>query len=151
MSPERQRQPAGGWKCKFPWCPNRYTDVVGGDNAFGKGRKNATCIPCMYAEQMVRHGQTIEQVEALPHLMEMFTDLLAKTGWTWQQHARQLPAHEDAIHSSHRRPAMRWPDPPPDYYPPSKGPIGCRGLLARLALILWVMALLAALWRIRRG
>ena len=73
-----------GWKGRFKFCPNRYNDVIGGDNAFGKGRKNATCIPCMYAEQMVRQGQTIEQVEAVPHLVAMFTEVLAKNGWTWQ-------------------------------------------------------------------
>ena len=39
----------------------------------------------MYAIQMVRQGQTVEQVEAVPQLMQMFSDLLAKTGWSWQQ------------------------------------------------------------------
>ena len=51
---------------------------------FGKHKAGATCIPCLYAEQMVDHGQTLEQVKAVPHLMQMFDDLLAKTGWTWE-------------------------------------------------------------------
>lgn len=76
--------------CGKPGCTNRYDDVIGGKNAFGG--HGATCIPCLYAEQMVEHDQTIEQVEAVPQLMQMFTDLLAKTGWNWEDvkasHAR---------------------------------------------------------------
>lgn len=72
------------YRCRNKFCPNRYGDVIGGDNAFGKHKAGAVCIPCLYAEQMTEHGQTIDQVEGVPHLMEMFIGLLAKTGWTWQ-------------------------------------------------------------------
>ncbi len=40
---------------------------------------------------MTDHGQTPEQIEAVPHLMEQFDKLLAATGWTWQ-HVRD--AHQ---------------------------------------------------------
>jgi len=94
---------ATGWKCRHSDCENRYQDVIGGDNAFGKNKSGAECLPCMYAAQMVEHGQTIEEIESVPHLMKMFTELLrrgagdcryaeGKTGWTWEHvkasHAR---------------------------------------------------------------
>ena len=50
-------------KCRNPWCNNHYDDVIGGDHAFGQHKAGAVCIPCLYAEQMAEHGQTIEQVE----------------------------------------------------------------------------------------
>jgi hypothetical protein len=72
-------------KCRNAYCPNKYDDVIGKvgwtQHATLKG---AECIPCLYAGQMVSQGQTIEQVEAVPQLMQMFLDLLVKTGWTWQ-------------------------------------------------------------------
>lgn len=71
-------------KCRNAWCENRYDDIIGGDQAFGKHKAGAVCIPCLYAEQMVSQGQTLEQVEAVPKAMEMFLSLLGKTGWTWQ-------------------------------------------------------------------
>ena len=47
-----------------------------------------------YANQMADGAQTPEQVERVPQLMEMFTNLLAATGWKWQDikdaHARVL-------------------------------------------------------------
>jgi hypothetical protein len=86
----------GRWKCRNAGCNNHYDDVIGGDNAFGKHKAGAECIPCLYAAQMVDHGQTIEQVEAVPQLMEMFTQLLGNTGWTWEHvkeaHARMYSA-----------------------------------------------------------
>jgi hypothetical protein len=74
----------GRYKCRHSFCPNRYDDVIGGDNAFGKHKAGAVCVPCLYAEQMVHQGLSIERVEAVPHLMEMFVNLLGNTGWTWQ-------------------------------------------------------------------
>ena len=78
------RGTSGRHKCRHPFCPNTYTEVIGGDNAFGKHKAGAVCVPCLYAEQMVSHGQTIEQVERVPALMQMFVGLLSKAGWTWQ-------------------------------------------------------------------
>ena len=72
------------YPCRNAGCPNHYDDVIGGDNAFGKHKSDAKCIPCLYADQMVRQGQSIEQVEAVPKLMEMFLQLLGNTGWTWE-------------------------------------------------------------------
>ena len=77
------KRPPRRYPCRNTGCPNYYDDVIGGDNAFGKHKSGAECIPCLYADQMVSHGQTIEQVEAVPHLMDMFLGLLEKTGWTW--------------------------------------------------------------------
>lgn len=78
-----QAQP-GRHKCKNKWCPNYYDDVIGGDNAFGKHKAGAECIPCLYADQMVEYEITIEQVEAVPALMNQFLQLLGNTGWTWE-------------------------------------------------------------------
>jgi hypothetical protein len=80
------------YKCRNAGCPNHYSDVIGGDKAFGAHKAGAECVPCLYANQMVDQGTTPEQVEAVPHLMEMFLQLLGNTGWTWQHvkdcHAR---------------------------------------------------------------
>lgn len=73
-------------KCCHTYCPHQYDDVIGQKGwTQHASLKGAECIPCMYAIQMVRQGQTVEQVEAVPQLMQMFSDLLAKTGWSWQQ------------------------------------------------------------------
>lgn len=87
-------------KCCNADCLNYYDDVIGGDNAFGKRKAGATCIPCLYAEQMVDGGQTSEQVEAVPRLMEMFLQLLANTGWTW-----------DHVKAAHLRMSQARPKP----------------------------------------
>jgi hypothetical protein len=48
-------------KCRRTYCPNYYDDVVGQKGwTQHASLKGAECIPCM------------------------FSDLLAKTGWTWQ-------------------------------------------------------------------
>lgn len=78
----------GRHKCRNTGCSNYYDDVIG---EFGKGKAGAVCIPCLYAEQMVDQGQTVEQVEVVPHLMAMFTELLGNTGWTWE-HVRAAHA-----------------------------------------------------------
>ena len=83
MSP-RKTAARRRYKCRHAFCPNHYTDVIGGDTAFGKHKTGAVCVPCFYAEQMIEQGQTIEQVEERPELTEMFVGLLGKTGWTWQ-------------------------------------------------------------------
>jgi hypothetical protein len=67
-------------KCRRPYCPNHYTDVIGDCWP----QSGAECIPCLYAIQMVSQGTTPEQVEAVPELLENFISLLEKTGWSWQ-------------------------------------------------------------------
>jgi len=84
MTPSPRTAAARRYKCRHAFCPNHYTDVIGGDTAFGKHRSGAVCIPCLYAEQMIEQEQTIEQVEECPEVTEMFTTLLHKAGWTWQ-------------------------------------------------------------------
>ncbi len=84
MISQNRHPRVGAYACRNKFCPNRYDDTIGGDHAFGKKRSGAECIPCLYADQMVNQGLTIEKVEAVPHLMEMFVGLLSKTGWTWQ-------------------------------------------------------------------
>ena len=84
-----------GHKCRNPYCPNRYSDIVGKKGwTQSNNIKGAECIPCLYANQMADGAQTPEQVERVPQLMEMFTNLLAATGWKWQDikdaHARVL-------------------------------------------------------------
>lgn len=74
--------PVKPFKCRL--CGKGYTDVIGGDNAFGKRKGGAACIPCFYAEQMTDQGLTIEQVEGSPELLESFTSVITKAGWTWQ-------------------------------------------------------------------
>ncbi len=81
------------YKCRNTFCGNRYDDVIGGENAFGSNKAGGVCIPCLYAEQMARQGQTIEQVEAVPKLLSMFTDLLQKTGWTWEHLKASFELH----------------------------------------------------------
>jgi hypothetical protein len=71
------------YKCRRPYCPNHYDDVIGADG-WGGVMKGAECVPCLYAIQMVHQGTTIEQVEGCPEMLEQFHDLLGKTGWTWQ-------------------------------------------------------------------
>lgn len=74
-----------GHKCRHSYCPNRYSDVVGQKGWTQHAQlKGAECIPCLYANQMVNQGQTAEQVEAVPQLMEMVHGLLSATGWKWQ-------------------------------------------------------------------
>lgn len=72
------------YRCRNSFCDNEYDDVIGGDTAFGKHKAGAVCIPCLYTEQMVNQDLTIEKVEGVPDLMEMFLTLLGKTGWTWE-------------------------------------------------------------------
>ena len=88
-------------KCRNVDCSNYYDDVIGGDSAFGKHKAGAECIPCLYAAQMVDQGTSVEKVESVPHLMEMFTRLLANTGWTWEHvkeaHARIWRAARSAF------------------------------------------------------
>ncbi len=73
------------YRCRQDGCPNYFSEVIGGDNAFGKNAiKSSDCIPCNFAAQMVDNGQTPEMVEAIPELLEGFIDLLEKTGWTWE-------------------------------------------------------------------
>jgi hypothetical protein len=74
----------GRHKCRNSYCPNLYDDVVG-KQGWGGATHGAECIPCLYARQMIAQGQTPDQVEKVPHLMKAFSDLLAKTGWTWEQ------------------------------------------------------------------
>lgn len=72
-------------KCRNAYCPNRYDDVIGQQGwTQHKSLKGGECVPCLYVNQMLDQGQTIEQVEAVPQAKQMFLDLLAKTGWTWQ-------------------------------------------------------------------
>jgi len=73
----------GRHKCRHKFCPHFYDDVIAKEG-WGGGMKGAECIPCLYALQMLDQGQTPEQVEAVPQLMESFVKLLGKTGWTWQ-------------------------------------------------------------------
>lgn len=80
----RSALPGRKHKCRNEFCPNTYSDIIGADSAFGLHKAGAVCIPCLYAEQMISHGQTIDQVEAEPRIKEMFVRLLEKTGWTWQ-------------------------------------------------------------------
>lgn len=71
-------------KCRHKFCPNRYDDVIGGDNAFGKKKTGAECMPCFYASQMIQNEQTPEQIETSQQLMEMFTAHFENVGWCWQ-------------------------------------------------------------------
>jgi len=50
--------------------------------AFGK-HPTGDCIPCFLAAEMIENGQTPEQVEAVPQLMELMLSFLGKTGWVW--------------------------------------------------------------------
>lgn len=72
-------------KCRHPYCSNMYDDVVGQKGwTQHASLAGAECIPCLYVQQMLDHNQTIEQIEAIPDVMNMFTELLSKTGWKWQ-------------------------------------------------------------------
>lgn len=84
MTPSPRTAAPRRYKCRHAFCPNHYTDVIGGDTAFGKHKAGAECIPCLYAAQMVDQGQTIEQVETVPQVLEMFLKVLTMNGWTWQ-------------------------------------------------------------------
>lgn len=73
------------FRCRQKGCPNTFTDVIGGDMAFGKNaKKSADCTPCNIAAQMIEYGQTPEQIEAVPQMMELMLSTLKNTGWTWQ-------------------------------------------------------------------
>ena len=71
------------YRCRRSYCPNRYDDVVGADG-WGKKKSGAECLPCLYAMQMVSHGQTPEQIEAAPEMVEQFNSTLYKMGWSWR-------------------------------------------------------------------
>ncbi len=85
------------YRCRQNGCPNTYTDVVGGDNAFGKHKGHADCLPCFFAAQLIENGQTPEQIETMPHLVASFRDKLAPMGWTW----------DDVKASYARKPALK--------------------------------------------
>jgi hypothetical protein len=78
-----KRPHSGRHNCRHSYCPNQYDDVIGAAG-WGGIQSGGECVPCLYAHQILHQGQTIEQIEAVPQLMQMFTDLLGKTGWTWQ-------------------------------------------------------------------
>jgi hypothetical protein len=67
-------------KCRRSYCANTYNNVVGE----GMPLKGAECIPCLYAMQMVSRGHTPDQVEAVPHLFDIFHAVLERGGWTWE-------------------------------------------------------------------
>lgn len=69
-------------KCAQKECKNRYSDVVG---VWSGGAKGATCLPCFYAGRMQQEGQTPEQIEGVVAIFEPLVELLARTGWTWEQ------------------------------------------------------------------
>ena len=71
-------------RCRQMGCPNTYSDVVGGDMAFGKHYAGADCLPCFYAAMLHDNGQTPEQIEAHPTLMNEFIPHLDKCGWSWR-------------------------------------------------------------------
>lgn len=71
-------------KCRQKGCPNTYTHVVGGIGAFGARMSGADCLPCFYAAQLLENGQTPEQIEAVPQIMELFLPHLTEAGWTWE-------------------------------------------------------------------
>lgn len=81
----KSTQTAKRHKCRHSYCPNHYDDVIGKAGWTQRDSlKGAECVPCLYAVQLSNQGTTPEKVETVPHLMEMFTKLLANTGWTWQ-------------------------------------------------------------------
>jgi hypothetical protein len=79
------------FKCRQAGCPNTYTNVIGGDMAFGRVRGNADCVPCNIAAQMLDYGQTPEQIEACAQMMELMLQVLKESGWTWQDVKDSLP------------------------------------------------------------
>lgn len=92
-SPKAQRH----YRCKQKDCPNMFTDVLGGNNAFGaNAKKSADCIPCNIAAQMIENNQTPEQIEAVPQMMELMQSTLRKTGWTWE-HVKDSLARQPVI------------------------------------------------------
>src|SRR5437016_3618693 len=98
-----KRQAAVRYKCRNSYCPNHYDGIIGQTGWTQKaGLKGAECIPCLYAGQMVDQGQTIAQVEAHPHLMGMFVNLLGNTGWTWQ-HVKDSYERMAALTDEQRR------------------------------------------------
>jgi hypothetical protein len=70
------------YHCRQKGCPNTYTDVLGGDAAFGKNYGGGDCMPCYFAAQIVEYGLTPEQVEK-SELGAMMKPFLEKTGWIW--------------------------------------------------------------------
>jgi len=89
------------YKCRRPYCPNYYDDIVGA-SGWGNIKSGAECLPCLYAMQMVSHGQTPEQIEESPHMVNEFNSTLDKMGWSWQDikdsyaRIKQLPAEAQA-------------------------------------------------------
>ncbi len=71
------------YRCRQQGCPNVYTEVLGGDAAFGMNYSGADCMPCYFAALLVEYGQTPEQIEESEQLMEMFHPFLERTGWSW--------------------------------------------------------------------
>lgn len=76
--PHKQRR----YHCRQQGCPNTYTDVLGGEQAFGKHFAGADCIPCYIAAQLHDNGQTPEMIERIPALRARCEQLLRNTGWT---------------------------------------------------------------------
>jgi hypothetical protein len=72
------------YHCRQADCPNSYTDVLGGDAAFGSNYSGADCVPCYFAALMLSQNQTPAQVEARPELFEQMSSYLERTGWTWE-------------------------------------------------------------------
>lgn len=70
-------------RCRQKNCPNTYSDVIGGEMAFGKHYSGAECLPCFYAALIIEYGLTIEQIEQSENFMGMMQPHLEKTGWSW--------------------------------------------------------------------
>ena len=72
------------YRCRQQGCPNTYTDVLGGDNAFGRNYGGADCLPCYYAALLLSYSQTPEQIEQVPEFIGRFLPHLETMGWSWQ-------------------------------------------------------------------
>jgi hypothetical protein len=68
--------------CRQEGCPNIYTEIIGGDTAFGKHPKG-DCVPCFMAAQMLSNGQIPELIETSPEIMDLLSHILKKSGWAW--------------------------------------------------------------------
>jgi len=72
------------FKCRQQGCPNTYTDVLGGDNAFGKNYGGADCLPCYYAALLIEYGLAPEQLDEVPEFKSRFLPHLEQAGWAWE-------------------------------------------------------------------
>lgn len=69
-------------KCRQAGCTNTFSEMIGGETAFGP-KLVGECIPCHFAAELHQYKLTPDRVKEGP-IGQPMADLLAKNGWSWE-------------------------------------------------------------------